>query len=206
MRLPSKAGNSAEGFTLIELMVGGLLGVLILVLVAGITVSSTATEGLVRNVSIATSAGQSLTNSIERGVRNAASSAGTTKTVQVLPDGSPTVLADANDQLVTALVVGSGATITTSCAAWYYSASTKSIRYRTWASGAVIPPTVAQLSSWRLLSAGVTPVTGTTIFTQLNSNSISFAFNEDAGNDPAIPFQSTVTSRTAMAGNTACFR
>lgn len=191
------ARESDDGFTLIELMVSGLLGVLVISVVAGIMFSSTNTEGLVRNVSVATEAGQSLTNSLERGIRNSAYKVGTLQSVRVLNVGS--------DQLVTALTVGSGSAISASCSAWYYSAATHSVRFFSWPSGAIVAPTLAALSSWKLLSTGVSPVTGDFIFTLDGPTTLSFAFNEDAGKDPAIPFQSTVASRTAITGSTACF-
>ncbi|MES2169260.1 MAG: hypothetical protein V4479_00850 [Actinomycetota bacterium] len=186
-----------DGYTLVELMVAGLLGVLVLIVVAGIMISSTTTEGLVRNVSTATKSGQGVTNSLERVIRNAAISSGTTKSVLVTAVGS--------DQMVTALTVGSGATATTQCAAWYFSSAAKAIRYHTWASGAITAPSAAVLSTWTLLASGITPVTGTTIFTQSSSTEIAFAFKVDAGKDPAIPFQSAVASQTGMTGTIACF-
>ncbi|MCU1415001.1 MAG: hypothetical protein JWN80_2341, partial [Microbacteriaceae bacterium] len=197
MSLDHSTDEADDGFTLIELLVSGLLGVLVLIVVAGIMISSTTTESLVRNVSTATKSGQSATNSIERGIRNAAYAVGTTQSVKVTVIGS--------DQIVTALVVGNGATATTQCEAWYFSSTAKTIRYHAWTSGSITAPIASVLSTWTLLASGVTPVTGTTIFTQSSSTELAFSFKADAGKDPAIPFQSAVSSQTGVTGSVACF-
>ncbi len=197
MRIQREQRTDEDGYTLIELMVAGLLGILVLTVVAGIMVSSTTTESLVRNVSTATKSGQSATNSLERGIRNAAYAVSTTQSVKVTAVGT--------DQMVTALVVGSGTTSTTQCVAWYYSSSAGTIRYHAAASGSITTPTASVLNTWSLLASGVTPVTGTTIFTQSSTTELAFAFKVDAGKDPAIPFQSAVASQTGVTGSVTCF-
>jgi hypothetical protein len=105
---------------------------------------------------------------------------------------------------VEALVVGSASTATAKCNAWYYSASTSKV-YWTSSATAITAPSAAQLATWFLLSTGVSPISGTTIFTLSGTTGLSIAFKEDAGSDAAVPFQSTVTSITGLTGSVACY-
>jgi prepilin-type N-terminal cleavage/methylation domain-containing protein len=196
MRFRNPSG-SEDGFTLIELMVASLLGVLVLSVVGGIMWSSSQAEGLVRNVTSATSAGQAVANSLENGIRNSENSFGQVIPLKILTSGS--------DQMVVALVAQNGATASAKCQAWYYDATNKLIRYTTSAS-AIALPSSATLAAWTKLSTGVKPITGSTIvFSLRGTTGLNFAFQEDAGKDPAVAFQSSITSRTGLTGSVACF-
>ncbi len=196
MTTPSRGRDA--GFTLVELMVGALLTVLVLSLVGGIVVSSTRSEGIVRSVAQATESGQLVTSSVQAGIRNSALSLGSTLPFKLTtPSGS--------DQFLVALVVSTGATATASCAAWYYSATAKEVRYTT-SSSAIAAPSASTLATWTLLSKGVSPISpSTTIFSSPSTYKLSLAFQESAGNASPIPFQSSITSRTGMTGAIACF-
>jgi hypothetical protein len=62
------------------------------------------------------------------------------------------------------------------------------------------------LATWMKLSTGVRPITGSTIvFSLRGTTGLNFAFQEDAGADPAVAFQSSTTSRTGLTGSVACF-
>jgi type II secretory pathway pseudopilin PulG len=196
MSIPSRGRDA--GFTLIELMVGALLTVLVLSLVGGIVISSTRSEGIVRSVAQATQAGQLVTSSVQAGIRNSAISLGKSAPFKLTtPAGS--------DQLLVALVVSSGTTATASCAAWYYSATAKEVRYST-SGSAIAAPNAATLATWTLLSKGVSPISpSTTIFSSASTYNLNLAFQEAAGMASPIPFQSSITSRTGMTGAIACF-
>ena len=192
-----RPSEQQDGFTLIELMVAAFLGVVVLSIVGGIMWSSSQAEGLVRNVTTATSAGQAVTNSLETGIRNSEYKPATTIPLTILTSGS--------DQMLVALVAQNGATVSAKCEAWYYDATNKVIRYTTSAS-AIALPNAATLATWTKLSTGVGLVTGSsTVFSLRGTTGINFAFQEDAGKDPAVAFQSTVTSRTGVTGSVACF-
>lgn len=195
----SQKKHDESGFTLIELMVAAALSVVVLSLVGGIIFSSTQAEGTVRTVSQATSAGQLVTASVQNGIRNSAVSLGRTTPYQLTaPTGS--------DQMLVALVVSNGATATASCAAWYYSATEQSVRYLT-SGSAINAPTSSALANWTLLAKGIAPISpSTTIFTARGSYGVNLAFQASAGTSASpIPFQSSITSRTAMTGAIACY-
>jgi type II secretory pathway pseudopilin PulG len=193
----AQPARDSAGFTLVELLVASMLLVLVLLVVGGIMFSSSKTEVLVRSTTTATSSGQSVTNSIETGVRNAELPAGGTAPIGLrTPTGA--------DQMVTVLTVGSGAVATARCAAWYYSASTGSIRYTTSAT-AIAAPSSNSLKTWTLLATGISPLSGSAVFSLRGSSALTFAFKVDAGSDPAVPFQSSITSRTGTTGSVACF-
>lgn len=186
------AARLDEGFTLIELMVSSLLSIVVLLVIAGIMVSSTTTEHLVRNVSSATQQGQSATNLLERGIVNSGL-------------GSLTITTAGADQFVTALEIGSAATASTSCAGWYYSAAAKTLSYHSQLSAFTSVPSASALATWTLLASGVGPVTGSTIFTKAGSDQLAFSFAVDAGTDQPVTYQSSVSSRTGVTGDFACF-
>ncbi|MEJ1231044.1 MAG: hypothetical protein WDM88_11105 [Galbitalea sp.] len=196
MRDESETTRGEAGFTLVELMVASLLTVIVVGVIGGILISSQNTQGVVSTVGTATTSGQLVTNSIESGIRN--SENWSTRLRPLHAHG-----ARRGDQLLTALVVGGGATAVAKCTAWYYSASTGSIRYRSSAT-AIPTPTSATLSSWSLLSSGVMPISGTSVFSLTGTNGVSIAFKENAGRDPAVPFQSTVYSLTTLTGSISC--
>ena len=184
-----------DGFTLVELMVSALLIALVISVVGGLMISTMKTQGTVSTITSATTQGQLVSSSIQNGIRNA--SVGSSPNAYSLSSPSGT------DQFLVALVVGSGATITSTCSAWYYSASTQSIRFMRSAS-AITAPTAAVLATWTLLSTGVTPSTGSAIFA-LSGPSLSFAFRQAASNNSYVSFSSTISSRTGMTGSSPCF-
>ncbi|WP_349898773.1 hypothetical protein [Parafrigoribacterium soli] len=174
-----------------------MLIVLVLSVVGGLMISTTSTEAIVRTVTSATSSGQLVSRSVTTGIQNSGNSSSTAAPFKLTaPSG--------NDQMLTALKVGSAATITYQCVAWYYSATERSVRYTT--SGAAIPvPSSATLATWTLLSTGVSPLSGTGIFAQQGSKGVTLSFKEDAGKSNAVVFQTSATSRTGLTGNIACF-
>jgi prepilin-type N-terminal cleavage/methylation domain-containing protein len=192
---PANRLRTDDGFTLIELLVSALLIVVVLSVIGGLMFSTMKAQGTVSTVTSATTQGQLVSSSIENGIRNAS--------VGISPNAYKLTTPSGTDQLLIALVVGSGATITSTCSAWYYSASTQSIRFKNSAS-AITAPTAAALTSWTLLSTGVTPTAGSSIFA-LSGPSLSFAFRQAAANNSYVSFSSTISSRTGMTGSSPCF-
>jgi prepilin-type N-terminal cleavage/methylation domain-containing protein len=185
-----------EGFTLVELIVSSLLLALVISVIGGLMYSTQKTEVLVQTTTTATTSGQAVISSIENGVRNSEVGLGGSVPVSLTnPSGS--------DQMLTALVVGSGTTASTTCQAWYYSASAGTIRYTT-STGAISAPSVTQLATWTQLATGISPTSGTSIFS-LSGATVNIAYKVSAGLDPSVPFASTVVSRTGTIGTSACF-
>jgi type II secretory pathway pseudopilin PulG len=171
-----------SGFTLIELMVSALLTVVVLVIVTGIFVSMNATAGSVRTVTAATTAGQAASSQVQRAARNS-STMGVTSLA-------------AGDQLLTARTLGSGSTAVWTCSYWYYSATNKTIRYKT-ASSAIPSPTAASQASWSLLSDGVSLVGSTAVFTVPQTSppeTLMLSFQESAGTSAPVTFTSSTTN------------
>jgi hypothetical protein len=185
------------GFTLPELITSSLLFSLVLLVIVGVVIGSNNTETIVATVTSATSSGQLVSNSLVSGIRNSQNSLNTAVPLKLtFPSG--------NDQMVESLVLGSATTASSKCKAWYYSATKKSI-YAMTSAAAITAPSTAQLSSWRLLATGVTPITGTTVFTLSGTKGLTFSFQVNAGKDPAVPFNTTVTSLTGLTGAIACY-
>lgn len=184
-----------DGFTLVELLVSALLIVVVLSVIGGLIISTMKAQGTVSTTTSATTQGQLVSSSIQNGIRNAS--------VGISPNAYSLTSPSGTDQMLVALVVGAGTSITSTCSAWYYSASTQSIRFKNSAS-AITAPTAAALTTWTLLSTGVTPAVGSAIFA-LNGRSLSYAFRQAAANNSYVSFSSTISSRTGMTGSSPCF-
>lgn len=201
MIIRRETGDRDDGFTLIELVVAAALTLIVLSIVAGMMISSMNTANTVRSVTGATMDGQLVTNSIDRGIRNS----------QGLAIGSPAVqtpfsltVPSGSDQLLIARVTGSGAASTSNCAAWYFSATAKTVRYKTFGSALTVAnKPISEPASWTLLSSGVKPISGTTIFSQ-NGQRLAIAFKVEAGSHPAVIFRTSSGSQTGMTGSAAC--
>jgi type II secretory pathway pseudopilin PulG len=145
--------RSDEGFTLVELIVVFVLGVLVLSTVGGIYISTIGVQQLVGGLTRTTTDGQLAGTSIDSGVRNGSEFAITT-----LPSG---------DQLLRVRTLDGTTAGVWHCRAWYFeSAGDGAIRTKTVADGTVIAaPTGSELASWTLLVEGIHPSTGSGIFT-----------------------------------------
>jgi prepilin-type N-terminal cleavage/methylation domain-containing protein len=184
------------GFTLIELLVYvSLLGIIITV-ISGIFLSSLTAEKTVRTVVQATTQGQLAAQSVQTGIRNS-----TDFRLQTY---------DNKDQLLLARVAGNQTALTYGCAAWYYSASERTIRYKS-STAAIAPPTAAQVATWLRLVDGVVPATSspatTTIFvtTPGAPNQLDIAFEVNGGaTDPNAAIVSSAVRRLTEV-STQCF-
>jgi prepilin-type N-terminal cleavage/methylation domain-containing protein len=180
-----------RGFTLVELIISSMLLVIVLTIVGAILASTTSTSKTVNSVTTASTAGQLVADSVERGIRNSSDFHLTT------PTGT--------DQLLVARTAQGGATINWVCEAWYYSsAGGGTIRYTT--STTIIPgaPTMADLTQWTLLDTGLIPASGTGIFSTTGT-ALNLAFNGLAGNNPPVTILSSVLSRAGSSGTPACY-
>jgi hypothetical protein len=152
----------------------------------------TATQRTVTAVTTSTSTAQLAASAIEGGVRNA-SDVSTVTTV-------------GTDQYFVVRTANQGATITWNCRAWYYSsANGGSIRSTQTADGTKITaPTAAQLQNWTLLVSGVTPRSGTGIFTS-TVGGVTIAFNASVTDSKPIAIQTTVVKRTGVTEAGTCY-
>ncbi len=179
-----------DGFTLIEVLVALMLTSLVITVIGGLFVSVTKTQQTVDAVTSSTTSGQQDATTVTDRVRN----------------GSGFVLTDSGaDQLVVARSAGTGSVINWTCYAWYYSASSKSIRMTTSAPGTKIAvPTPAQLAGWTLLVSGVTPRSGSQVFTSTGTQ-LSLEFNAQAGGHPPVAIQTSAAPMTGPTEDNSCF-
>lgn len=180
-----------QGFTLIEIVVSTLLFSLVAIAIGGILIGASAAEREVRTVSAATNAGQLVARTVEDAVTNAA-----------LPILITTV--GTNDQLLQVRTAGRGATVSWTCAGFYYSAASGTIRYTT-SSASLVGTTAASQASWTLLADGVAKQGTTDVFQASGSTGVIFTFTVDSGTTNPVAFASTVTSRTNVSGSAPCF-
>jgi Tfp pilus assembly protein PilW len=180
-----------EGFTLVELLVYSLLLVVVIAVVGGLFISSTTTQQAVGRVTDATKAAQLTADSIESGVRNASAFTITT------PTGT--------DQLLRARTVLGDSAATWTCMAWYYQASGGgSIRYTKSSTAISATPSAATLATWTLLESGVSPTSGTTIFSG-TFPLLNLSFKGLASGNAPVGITSSAVSRTGVTGSSPCY-
>jgi type II secretory pathway pseudopilin PulG len=182
--------KSERGFTLIELLVYSMLLVLVVGIAGGMLISVVVNSKSADAVSKSTSAAQLTVDSIDSSIRNSSDFQLT------VPSGT--------DQLLIARTASTSGSLTWSCVAWYYSASgTGSIRV--WRSStAILPPTSTGLASWTLLAEGITPLTGTTVFSA-TPKQVTVSFKARAGNQAPVGITSAAVSRAGASGSLSCF-
>ncbi len=186
--------RSDEGFTLVELIVVFLLGVLVLSTVGGIYISTIGVQQIVSTMNRTTSDGQLAARSIDSAVRN-----GSEFQITTLPS---------TDQLLRVRTLDGSTGAAWTCSAWYF-ASSGSIRMTTAAEDVVIAvPTATQLADWTLLVDGIRPSSGTAIFSTDPTYDTVLAVDfttegEDEGNAARIKFTTPLMPESTEEGS--CF-
>ncbi|WP_268921032.1 PulJ/GspJ family protein [Marisediminicola senii] len=189
-----------QGFTLIEMLVATMILTLVMSIVGGLVISMVKTDRSVRATTAATTQGQLVTESIERGIRNSMLS-----TTPAFALTAPVT----GDQFLVARTAGSASTLVWRCTAWYYSASERTIRSFS-STAQIAAPSSATRSGWTLLAEGVRPaVSGGTVFSQSSSSTgqtLQLALTVDAGTSPRVAFTTSATSRVGtVTGAPTCF-
>lgn len=178
-----------EGFTLMELVVASMLGIIVLLIVGSLLINGLRGQSSVTSLTAATNASQLAATSIQGDVRNATA-------VKTTAIGS--------DQFVVARVArGTNTTVTYKCVSWYYSAATKEIRSHE-SSTAITAPSSTTLKTWRLVASKVTPK-GTTVFSSADLKSVSITFFVDSGTAKAVPISTFAASRNPTGDSAPCF-
>ena len=195
------------GITLIELLVYMVLAVLVLLIVGGLLINTLKFQRTVGAATEATTAGQLVSQSIGRGVRNANAI-----------DFNPAPNADGQTQLirVRTAVAGAGADLRVPagwmCQAWYYGAG----EIRTITSTTAIP-TPTSVSSWTLLATGVQPLpvspatvpTTTTPVLSGSGGQVTLRTQVSTGDGKPTLIRTSWSSRqpvpTTGAGSLSCF-
>ena len=103
-RLTRRLRDESSGFTLIELVVASSLTVIISIVIGSMLISTLGSEKTVRTTTQATSSGQLVAQSIDKGVRNAT---------------WIDLTASSGEYFLTVRTASSTATVTYRCQAWY---------------------------------------------------------------------------------------
>ncbi|MDJ0334128.1 hypothetical protein QMG83_02705 [Salinibacterium sp. G-O1] len=180
---------SEQGLTLVEVMIYAILLSVVVAIAGGMISSAVNVSKTVVSMTGNSTAGQLVAKSVVTGIRNSSD----------FKLSSPT----GNDQFLVARRASSGATLTWSCNAWYYSATDGSVRF-TASNVAILPPSAAELATWTQLTKNVQPVSGTAIFTALNQRLSVSILGLDGANRP-IDITSSATSRAGASGSLSCF-
>jgi prepilin-type N-terminal cleavage/methylation domain-containing protein len=132
-----------RGVTLIELLITVALFTTVLTVTGTILVSALKVQSGVDSLGTASNGAQLVARSVQRGIGNASA----------FKAEAPT----ADGQLLRArvAVAAGGGAPTWRCAAWYWSATTGTVRTTTSTTGAVPAPTAAALAGWTLLAGRV---------------------------------------------------
>lgn len=184
----SQGFRSDRGFTLVELMVYVGLVTLVLLVAGNIFDSLLKVQNTVVGSTSAAENAQVVTRNLENGLRN-----GTAVSLQSV----------GSSQLVLARTAGNGNTTTWQCDAWYWDATTNQVRFKS-SANQILTPTAAELATWQLLSTGVTPLSGTSIFT-LSGSRLAIAFNAAAAGTTKVAVQTAVTVQAGTWVSSPCF-
>jgi hypothetical protein len=136
-----------RGFTLIELVIYCSLLAVVMLVVAGITISALRAQSIVRSMGAASNGAQLVMRSVGAGIRNSSS----------FQAAAPT----ASGQLLRARVAAGNGGLSWTCTAWYYSSSNGSL-YMTTNPLAMVAAPVGVPAGWSLLATGVSLPSGVT--------------------------------------------
>jgi Tfp pilus assembly protein PilW len=184
-----RRADSDEGFTLMELVVASMLGIIVLLIVGSLLINGLRGQSSVTSITNATNDSQLAASTIQGDIRNATA----VKTTSI-----------GSDQFVVARVArGTNTVVTYECVAWYYSASNDEIRSRE-SSTAITAPTAGALADWRLVASKITPK-GSTVFSAADLKSLSITFFVDAGTTDSVPISTFAASRNPTGDSAPCF-
>lgn len=175
--------SCARGFTLIELVVSTALGVLVLLLVGGMFISTLNAQSSVREAAQSSNTGQLVAKALTRDVRAA----------RDLTTSQPS----AGTCLLRLTVVDDALTTPMSVhfVAWYF--GNGEIRTKRSTSAIAVPASPSAVATWRMLAAGVQRVGSTPVFIATGSQlDLNFQVAGSAG--APVLIQTTAASRQPM--------
>ncbi|MAT18482.1 MAG: hypothetical protein CMF56_07960 [Leifsonia sp.] len=180
-----------DGFTLTEMIAAAAVFSLVSLALGGVMISVSNAQTQVTTATSAANMAQATADSIDSGIRNAA---------------ALNLTASGSDQLLVAKVAGADATLTWHCRAWYYSAAGAGKLWMTQtADGTKISvPSAAQLATWTLLVDGVTPSSGSTVFTRSGS-SVEVGFLVAVTGTSPVQMDFTTTSLLGVSEDASCY-
>lgn len=175
--------NSDRGFTLIELVVSLALGVLVLVIVGGMLVSTMKAQSSVREAAQSSNTGQLVAKAISRDIRAA----------RELSATGPS----AGTCLLRLTVVDDALTTPVSVhyVAWYF--GNEEIRSTRSTSAIAVPASPAAVATWTLLASGVSQADSTPVFSASGSQ-VVLSFQVAGAAGAPVLIQTTAASRQPM--------
>ena len=197
MTIRTATARSEGGFTLIELLITVALFTVVLAVTGTILVSALKVQSGVDGLGAASNGAQLVARSVQRGIGNGSA----------FKAEAPTV----DGQLLRARVAvpQSSGTVTWKCVAWYYSASTGTVRTTSSTAGLVPVPTTTTLATWTLLATRAQVATGaaqmfTAVGTQLQ---LRLAIGAGAGARPVVVATTVAASPQSdtTTGPATCF-
>lgn len=191
MTMQTTEGRRTDaGLTLVELTIAMALSVLILGVAVGLFASAAKSQTTISDRSNASTSAQLVMRSLTQGIENASEF---------------TVQASGSDLMVVARTASTGTTLTWKCRAWYYQASSRTVRTTTTADGTkILLPTSAQLGSWGRLATGVQPVGTNPIFQGVGQNlQVGFVAAVAAGQ--SVTMQTTILQQTGVGASGTCY-
>lgn len=190
-RTPRRTAARDSGLTLVELAVAGGILAVVMLAVGAILVGTMSAQRTVAAVTQTTTAAQAAVSEIATGVRNASELRLTT------PSGS--------DQLLVTRTAEPGAALSWACRAWYYSASAGTIRSKQTADGTQITaPSATDLAAWTVVVSGVSPASGTAVFTPV-SDGVRIAFEASISDGQPVLIETTAIRRTGVGEAGTCY-
>jgi Tfp pilus assembly protein PilW len=176
-----------DGFTLVEMLVYGILSVVVLGIVGSMIINNATVSRDIRASTSAAGSGQIVAASIDQGVRDAAWLS------------TPTTGAK---QFFTAFTIKTGASVTWQCQAWYFDSTGAGAVYTKTSPTKITQPTTS-LSGWRTLAKGVT-ANGTAAVFSLTAKTISLSMLVAAPPKSPVLIQTSATARQTTTASNPC--
>ena len=178
--------DDASGFTLVELIVSSMLIVVIAVVIGNILLTTLGSEKTIRTTTQATSSGQLVAQSIDKGVRNAT---------------WIDLTAASGEYFLTVRTASSTATVTYSCQAWYITQA--GVAYMQTSANKITKPVGGNVAGWTLLTTGVQQV-GTTSILSRTGREVTITFEVDAGDAQNVLITTSALSRQTSTESAPC--
>jgi prepilin-type N-terminal cleavage/methylation domain-containing protein len=188
-RITRRLRDEQSGFTLIELVVASMLTVVIAVVIGNILITTLGSEKTVRTTTQATSAGQLVAQSIDKGVRNA---------VWI----SPLPYATGGDYFLTVRTADGKKDVTYTCQAWYITAAGSA--YVRSSDSPILKPTGGNVTGWTLLTTGIERSGAQHILDSSLAGQVDIHFEVDAGDAPNVLISTSALSRQNTTGTSPC--
>ena len=178
--------DDSSGFTLIELVVASSLTVIVAVVIGSILISTLGSEKTIRTTTQATSAGQLVAQSIDKGVRNAT---------------WIDLTAASGEYFLTVRTASQTAVVTYRCQAWYITPA--GVAYMTSSPTKITKPSDGNVTGWTLLTTGIHQ-SGTASVLSRAGREVTITFEVDAGEAQDVLITTSALSRQTSTESAPC--